>query len=166
MFTHVNDFLKIWKDEADSTIKVLKTLTDSSLSQKVYAEGRTLGFIAWHITITIGEMSALIGLKVDCPTEDTPEAEDAGGIVKAYETAAKSLFEEIERGMGDDDLEKEDDMYGESWKRGYTLYVLVSHQTHHRGQMTVLMRQAGLPVPGVCGPSKEEWSAFGVPAAK
>ena len=77
-----------------------------------------------------------------------------------------SLFEEIERGMGDDDLEKEDDMYGESWKRGYTLYVLVSHQTHHRGQMTVLMRQAGLPVPGVCGPSKEEWSAFGVPAAK
>jgi len=36
------------------------------------------------------------------------------------------------------------------------------HQAHHRGQMTVLMRQAGMKVPGVYGPSKEEWSAFGM----
>jgi hypothetical protein len=30
--------------------------------------------------------------------------------------------------------------------------------------MTVLMRQAGLRVPGVCGPSLEEWALFGAPA--
>ena len=166
MFTKVVDFLKIWKEEADSTLKVLKNLTNESLSRKVYDEGRTLGFIAWHITITIGEITALIGLKVDCPGETSDAPDDAGSIVKAYETAAKSLFEEIEKEMSDEDLEHEDDMYGESWKRGYTLYVLISHQIHHRGQMTVLMRQAGLPVPGVCGPSKEEWSAFGAPPAK
>ena len=52
-------------------------------------------------------------------------------------------------------------MYGESWKRGFTLDVLVRHQTHHRGQMTVLMRQAGLRVPGVCGPAREDWAAYG-----
>jgi uncharacterized damage-inducible protein DinB len=28
--------------------------------------------------------------------------------------------------------------------------------------MTVLMRQAGLPVPGLYGPSKEEWAAMGM----
>ena len=28
----------------------------------------------------------------------------------------------------------------------------------------VLMRQAGLAVPGVYGPSKEEWGAYGMPA--
>jgi hypothetical protein len=28
--------------------------------------------------------------------------------------------------------------------------------------MTVLMRQAGLKVPGVYGPSREEWSQFGM----
>ena len=32
---------------------------------------------------------------------------------------------------------------------------------HHRGQMTILMRQAGLLVPGMYGPSKDEWLAFG-----
>ncbi|MHB8840055.1 MAG: DinB family protein, partial [Gemmatimonadaceae bacterium] len=40
--------------------------------------------------------------------------------------------------------------------RGFVLTVLMNHQWHHRGQMTVLMRQAGLSVPGVCGPSREE----------
>jgi uncharacterized damage-inducible protein DinB len=54
-------------------------------------------------------------------------------------------------------------IYGEKWPRGLTLSILIGHQTHHRGQMTVLMRQAGLPVPGVVGPSKEEWAAMGMP---
>jgi uncharacterized damage-inducible protein DinB len=39
----------------------------------------------------------------------------------------------------------------------------MSHEIHHRGQMTVLMRQAGLKVPGVYGPSREEWTAYGMP---
>lgn len=43
-------------------------------------------------------------------------------------------------------------MYGEIWARGLTLFYLITHQAHHRGQMTVLMRQAGLPVPGIYGP--------------
>jgi hypothetical protein len=30
--------------------------------------------------------------------------------------------------------------------------------------MTVLMRQAGLKVPGFYGPAQEEWSAMGMPA--
>lgn len=41
--------------------------------------------------------------------------------------------------------------------------VLNGLETHHLGQMTVLMRQAGLNVPGVYGPSKEEWTAYGMP---
>jgi len=43
-----------------------------------------------------------------------------------------------------------------------SLQVLVVHQAHHRGQMTVLMRQAGLKVPGVYGPAREEWTAYGM----
>lgn len=32
--------------------------------------------------------------------------------------------------------------------------------------MTVLMRQAGLTVPGIYGPAKEEWATFGMEAPK
>ena len=57
-------------------------------------------------------------------------------------------------------------LYGETWTGAFALYVLVSHQTHHRGQMTVLMRQAGLHVPSTYGPTKEGWAEFGLEAPK
>ena len=46
--------------------------------------------------------------------------------------------------------------------REHVLISLVRHQAHHRAQMTVLMRQAGLAVPGIYGPAREEWAAMGM----
>jgi len=56
-------------------------------------------------------------------------------------------------------LEKEVDMLGKPTPIGEILRSLVDHQTHHRAQMQVLLRQAGLPVPGVMGPTKEQSKA-------
>ncbi|HBP64402.1 MAG TPA: hypothetical protein DD730_09030 [Desulfosporosinus sp.] len=53
-------------------------------------------------------------------------------------------------------------MYGETWTNGHTLRALIDHQIHHRGQITVLMRQAGLKVPGIYGPSREDWRQMGM----
>jgi uncharacterized damage-inducible protein DinB len=44
------------------------------------------------------------------------------------------------------------------------VWYMLENEIHHRGQMTVLMRQAGLKVPGVYGPAKEDWAAMGMPA--
>ena len=85
----------------------------------------------------------------------------ARAIAEGYEQLAASLLAELETSWTDEDLEKKDEVYGGTWKRGLTLFALVVHQAHHRGQMTVLMRQAGLKVPGVYGPAREEWSAMG-----
>jgi uncharacterized damage-inducible protein DinB len=71
---------------------------------------------------------------------------------------------EVTANWKDETLLETDSMYGETWPRGVTLFALIAHQAHHRGQMTVLMRQAGLRVPGVYGPAKEEWAAMGAPA--
>ena len=57
-------------------------------------------------------------------------------------------------------------MYGQRWTRGFTLHALLEHQIHHRGQMTVLMRQAGLRVPGIYGPAREDWASHGHGAAE
>jgi uncharacterized damage-inducible protein DinB len=40
--------------------------------------------------------------------------------------------------------------------------MFIRHEVHHRGQMTVLMRQAGLPLHGFYGPSRDEWVAMGM----
>ena len=80
------------------------------------------------------------------PDEVTPMFRKIDDFLAAYES-----------------LTVEDEMYGQRWTRGFSLGALVNHEIHHRGQMTVLMRQAGQKVPGLMGPAKEEWSQFGMP---
>lgn len=163
MYRKIEDFKRDWAYEVESTLKTLNNLADGSLGQKVTESGRSLGFLAWHIILTPGEMLEKVGLHIDSPPLDTPQPATAQEMAAVYEKAARSVSDEVEKNWSDDVLEQEDDMYGEKWKRGLTLLYLMFHQTHHRGQMTVLMRQAGLLVPGVYGPSREEWEAFGMP---
>jgi len=162
MINKIEDFKNAWMYESSCTRKLMNALTDKSLGQKVSNDHRTLGRIAWHITQTIPEMSARTGLSVVGPEHTAPVPASAEAIKKAYDTAASSLLEQITKNWNDDTLLIEDDMYGEKWKRGATLSALINHEIHHRGQMTVLMRQAGLAVPGVYGPSKEEWTQIGM----
>jgi uncharacterized damage-inducible protein DinB len=162
MYRRLDDFLKDWESESASTLKVFQPLTDASLGQKVTADGRSLGFLAWHITTSVAEMLNRTGLTVDGPEHENPPA-SAAAIVEAYAKAARSATEQVRSRWTDATLEEMREMYGAPWTVGFTLAALIGHQTHHRGQMTVLMRQAGLPVPGVYGPSRDEWSAMGMP---
>jgi len=166
VYYKISDFQKDWQFELEATLKVMKNLSDASLRQEVVPEGRTLGFIAWHVTLAVGEMIKKTGLSPDCPGRDDSVPEKAMEICLAYEKAAKSALEKITSEWTDETLLVEDDMFGQKWARGNTLSALSAHQIHHRAQMTVLMRQAGLLVPGVYGPAKEEWSQMGMPAQK
>jgi uncharacterized damage-inducible protein DinB len=164
MYRRIEDFLADWAYETEITTKLFRSLTDASLAQQVVPGGRSLGFIAWHIVITLGEMTEKVGLKVDAPAEDAPQPPTAEAIADEFEKAAKSVSITVGNNWNDETLLKEDDMYGMVWKRGTSLSALHWHQAHHRGQMTVLMRQAGLPVIGIYGPAKEEWADMGIPA--
>jgi uncharacterized damage-inducible protein DinB len=163
MFRQVEDFTAAWGTEYDGTLKVMRALTDASLAQRVDAQGRTLGRLAWHVTQSVPEMMNRTGLGIEGPDEHAPVPASAAEIVAAYEGAGKALLEQVRR-WGDATLLETRDMYGQQWPNGLTLEILIRHQTHHRGQMTVLMRQAGLKVPGVYGPAREEWAAYGMPA--
>ena len=164
MFRRVADFQKAWEQEREATLKILKALTDASLEQAVTKDDRTLGRMAWHLAQSLSEMMPRTGLTVTEPAQDAPVPPSAAAIADVYETASKAVSDEIASKWTDDTLGVEDDMYGTSWPRGLTLMALVLHQAHHRGQMTVLMRQAGLTVPGVYGPAREEWAAHGMSA--
>ncbi len=166
MFTTITDFEKIWKDESESVKKIFGQLTDNSLSQQVTDDHRTLGRVAWHVVTSITEMMPRTGLELEGPHWESPVPATAEEIRSGFETAANSLLGQVKSNWTDETLKVEDDMYGFKWKRGYTLFVLIIHQTHHLGQMAVLMRQAGLKVPGIYGPSKEEWTNFGMEPPK
>ena len=164
MFAKLVHFEKAWSFESEATVKLLKLLTDASLAQAVTPRDRTLGRLAWHITTSIPEMMGRTGLELSGPAYNAPMPKTAAEIEAGYEQAARSLLEQVKELWTDETLSVTDEMYGEQWKRGFTLAVLINHQTHHRGQMTVLMRQAGLKVAGIYGPAREEWAAMGMEA--
>jgi uncharacterized damage-inducible protein DinB len=159
----ISDFQETWEQESAITAKVLRALTDASLTQQVAPGGRSLGRVAWHVVVSVSEMGRHAGLEVDGPGEQAA-IPDVATMVATYERSARSLAEAVKRQWTDGMLPGKIPMYGEQWPRSGALESLIAHQTHHRGQMTVLMRQAGLAVPGVYGPSKEEWTAIGMPA--
>lgn len=162
MITSITSFIYVWSHELEATQKIFKHLTDKSLTQTFNSDTRTLGRLAWHITTTIPEMMNKTGLSIDYPNADAPVPATAKEIFKAFNHAGIALLEQVKANWTDASLEEKDEMYGEKWKRGDTLTSLILHQAHHRGQMTMLMRMAGLSVPGIYGPAKEEWAAFGM----
>lgn len=162
MYKHIADFVSEWQQESGRTARVLDALTDASLAQPVADDHRTLGRIAWHIVLTIGEMLSKTGFRTTSVAEDAPVPATAAEIAAAYRAAATEAGQMVALNWTDATLSVEDNMYGQKWPRGMTLAALINHEIHHRGQMTVLMRQAGLKVPGIYGPSRDEWTAFGM----
>lgn len=168
MFRHIDDFLTCWKEESARTLDVFEAIPDSAMKTAVTPEHRDLRRLGWHLVESLIEMPGHMGLGLDGASliQDgfivAPPA-SMKDVAQAYRKASESLVESLKT-WKDTELEREDELYGERWKRGFTLFVLVTHQTHHRAQMTVLMRQASLKVPGIYGPAKEGWAAYGMNA--
>jgi len=163
MYYKISDFISDWSFESAMTLKVFKDLTDDSLNQKVTPDGRSLGQIAWHITQSLPQMLGKADLDLDGKNQNSPVPENTEEIISEYKRLSAKVAEQVKAKWNDEALENEIAMFGQKWKKGKVLASLISHQAHHRAQMTVLMRQAGLKVPGIYGPSKEEWALMGMP---
>lgn len=162
MYRKVSDFLDAYEYLTDATTRIFEQLTDDNLEQAVAPGYRTLGDLAWHIVTTIPEMTNRAGLDLSAVDETSLPPDSAQKIRDGYATASAELVDAVKSQWTDGDLTKTDEMYGEEWPRGLTLSAVILHEVHHRGQMTVLLRQAGASVPGVYGPSKEEWEKMGM----
>jgi uncharacterized damage-inducible protein DinB len=161
MISRMQDFVATWEMEQAGTLKVLRALTPDSLGQKVTPDGRSLGFLAWHLVTLIHGALDQVGLPTGGPIHDAnPPALDR--IIAAYDQASRTTVDKV-RPWGDA-LDEPVNFYGRPMPRGHVLGAILLHQAHHRGQMTVLMRQAGLRVPGVYGPAREDWASMGMPA--
>ena len=159
MITSIHEFKEVWREESNFTRRTMAELTDASLAQPVSDDHRTLGRISWHVIASVPDTMCRTGLSVHGPALDSMPSAKASDHVAAYDLASASLSAAIDS-WTDADLDRVDNMFGERWTRRFTLQVLINHQIHHRGQMTILMRQAGLRVPGIYGPAKEDWAQW------
>lgn len=164
MYRKINDFLEDWNDETESTLKVFSVITEETRQSKIHENVRSLERLAWHLTQTISEMGYQAGLFPTHRLDDNTIPESIAELMTIYQDYCGQLSKAANSQWTDASLLEKIDMYGEQWEKGKILHVLIVHQSHHRGQMTVIMRLLGLPVPGTCGPSKEEWVNMGMPA--
>jgi len=161
MFHSLAEFYPTYEQFTSGTLKLFGALTDKSLDCCVTEGHRSTGQAAWHIVTSIPEMMSHTGLGLSSVDYHAPRPKKAAEIVSAYRRVSDELLSQIKKNWTDETLKVADDMYGSQWPRGLTLRILLDHEIHHRGQLTVLMRNAGLVVPGIFGPAKEEWAKFG-----
>jgi uncharacterized damage-inducible protein DinB len=160
MYTTIQEFVQEWDQEMGSTQKVMDALTDQSLGQAVSSDDRTLGRIAWHLVTSTPGMLKEFGVHTEEISGGVPSS--AKEIADRFRRVTSSSADAVEKQWTDASLSEMVNVFGMSMPKAATLALLIKHIIHHRGQMTVLMRQAGLKVPGVYGPAREEWSLMGM----
>jgi len=156
MYRTVNDFLTDWSNASAGTVKVLDALTDDKLNQTIVEGHNSLGWLGWHLSGAILYFAGQVGLTIHPVGDPKTIPATADEISRAYQQISGDLKTAVERELTDEKMIENVDSHGQQIPRGALLRTMIDHQTHHRGQMTVLLRQAGLRVPGVMGPTKED----------
>ena len=164
MYRKIADFVADWKVEEAATLRIFSKISDEKMSVKVADNIRSLGQLAWHITQTLTEMPHKAGIVQQDSLECEPLPETLNEITGQYKKYSKKLIKSLQKNWKDADLTRVIELYGEKWQKGKVLSALITHQIHHRGQMTVLMRLQNMKVAGIYGPAKEDWANFGMPA--
>ncbi|MEW8987500.1 MAG: DinB family protein [Bacillus sp. (in: firmicutes)] len=162
MYISIDDFIREWNSEGILTQNILDGLTNESLQQQVYQEGRTLGRIAWHLITSIPEYLNHFGLKLDEVEDANRVPDSAKEIAGTFRRVCSSAAHTIKQQWTDASLENVQNAFGREETNAQILMGLIKHIVHHRGQITVLMRQAGIKPAGVYGPPKEDWIHLGV----
>jgi len=164
MYNTIDEFVVEWNEERNYTQKVLDALTDSSLQQQVSPNDRTLGRIAWHIVTSVPSMLSKFGFDVETVPDSATVQSSAKEITEGFQKISAGTIDIVRKQWTDESLKDIRNVFGMDLPNAVILSLLIKHIIHHRGQMTVLMRQAGLKAPGVYGPAREEWAAIGMEA--
>jgi len=156
MYRKVQDFLADWSAQAEGMIQVLEAMTDDKLDQAIVEGHSTLGWLGWHLATTPGFFVGMVGAPIKTALNRNEVPTSAKEIAEGYKKVAEEVKTAVEQALTDEMLAETVESFRGPVPRGALLRTLIDHQTHHRGQMTVLLRQAGLSVPGVMGPTKEQ----------
>lgn len=161
MFRSIDDFAAEWTTEAEMTQKIMNALTDESLGQAITDKYRTLGGLAWHLVESVHYMVSL-GLTFEGPYNSEEVKLSAAALAGQYERISRALLDAVKKQWDDAKLLETQTIFGQEWNNGGSLRFTLMHQAHHRGQMTVLMRQAGLKLPDLYGPTYDSWVEQGM----
>ena len=154
MYTTINGFLADHAEDCAEIQKNFDALTDTALQTRAASGNWNLGQLAAH-TINAWE-GALKQAGHQINFKRLPDSSSAAELAEGFRAATQAVQEHVRETWTDATLSEPVDMWGMAWTKAKVLYEMLKHTIHHHGQMTILMRQAGLKVHGVYGPSLDE----------
>jgi uncharacterized damage-inducible protein DinB len=158
----IDGMLQELEQEAQTTRRVLARVPDNQLTWRPHKKARTLGELALHVAIVPGAVATMAAQpQMQAPQFIDPSPNSASELIPALDESiakAKSVL----AGMDDATLNATFRMMqGErevfAIPRVLMLRsIMLNHWYHHRGQLTVYLRELGVPLPSIYGPSADE----------
>jgi uncharacterized damage-inducible protein DinB len=160
MKLELQEFSRLWNQETDGTLDLLRALPVDQYDFRPDPGGRSIGELAWHLA----EVDAYVSLGVERgnftfagkpPHLDRPRrVED---LAPAYRIVHDDAMARL-TGLDDTDLDREIRYAdGQRWRlRDLLWQKLLLHHVHHRGQLVLLCRLAGGVPPALFGRRREE----------
>lgn len=160
------------EQEAMTTRRVLERVPNEKLGFQPHAKSWTLGQLALHVANLPGGIAQLSTMSpAQAPQFNQAAAKNAAELVPAFD-ASLDRARQVLGGATDEELMAEWVLMNgdeEIWRvprLALLRMLMLNHQYHHRGQLTVYLRELNVPVPSIYGPSADENPFAQQPAAK
>jgi uncharacterized damage-inducible protein DinB len=159
----IDDLVQELDQEAQATRRVLERVPQEKLHWKPHPKSMTLGQLAMHVANlpgAIAEISTRPSFDVQTPIP-RPDANSTSEVLRAFDESMDRARTHL-RSMRDADLATPWRMMNgnqELWaipRAAFLRSVMLNHWYHHRGQLTVYLRETGALVPAVYGDSADE----------
>ena len=159
----VDMFLMELDQEAATTRRMLERVPNDKLGWKPHAKSMTLGQLALHVATVpdiISQFAAVSNFELP-DNFDQPKPASTAEVVKAHDqglAAAKSRLRDFNDTalMATWTLSKGGKTIFSVPRAGLIRSLLLNHWIHHRGQLSVYLRELDVPIPSIYGPSADE----------
>jgi uncharacterized damage-inducible protein DinB len=150
------------EQETQITRRVLERIKDEHLNFKPHPKSRTLGELALHIATVPGAVAEMaMHDKVQAPAFEDPTPTSAQEILDALEKSIVRARKALS-GVSDDVLHSswtmmlgDKELFSQP-KLEVLRSIMLNHWYHHRGQLSVYLRELDVPLPSIYGPSADE----------
>jgi len=148
--------------EAQTTRRVLERVPQEHLGWKPHEKSMTLGQLARHLTMIPGGVAAGVEqLTMQAPKFEHPAVDNVRELLPQLdESVAKAHA--ILGSMSDEDMQATwrlvngDQTIMAMPRMAFLRAIMLNHWYHHRGQLSVYLRQLGVKLPSIYGPSADE----------
>lgn len=160
--TIIEAMLQELEQEGQVTRRVLERVPGDKLTWKPHEKSMSLGQLAQHIATMPGGIAELArNTPFQVPEFKAPSAASAAELIGTLD-GSLAKAREVLGSMTDADLQatwRLVDGEREIWAipvGGLLRSLMLNHWYHHRGQLSVYLRELGVPLPSIYGPSADE----------